>query len=86
MTARRTGSRGVELIMRSMFAPICGSQLLRAWCCDCGEPMRISVGHAKSIAEGHSEACCERCSPRLTLDKGNVLTPRQAAALGRTRS
>jgi hypothetical protein len=84
--ANRIGSRAVELMMRAMFAPIRGSQLLRAWCCDCGEPMRISVGHAKAIAEGHSEACCEQCSPRKTLDKGNVLTPRQAAALGRTRS
>ena len=75
-----------ELLMRVMFAPIPGSKLLRARCCDCGEPMRVSVGHAKEIAEGRSEACCEQCSPRKTLDKGNVLTPRQSAALGRTRS
>jgi hypothetical protein len=75
-----------ELLMRAMFAPICGSKLLRAWCCDCGQPMRISVGHAKEIAQGKAEACCEECNPRRTVDKGNVLTPRQSAALGKTRS
>ena len=75
-----------ELLMRTMFAPIRGSKLLRAWCCDCGQPMRVSVGHAKKIAQGKSEACCEQCSPRKTIDKGSVLTPRQSAALGRTRS
>ena len=84
---RAAGERKTtELVMRAMFAPIHGSKLLRALCCDCGQPMRVSVGHAKEIAEGKSEACCEECSPRKTLDKGNVLTPRQSAALGRTRS
>jgi hypothetical protein len=48
--------------------------------------MRITVSHAKDIAEGKGEACCEQCSPRKTIDKANVLTPRQSAALGRTRS
>jgi len=75
-----------ELLMRIMFAPIRGSKLLRAWCCDCSEPMRISVAHAKEIAQGNAEACCEKCSPRKTIDKANVLTQRQSAALGRTRS
>jgi hypothetical protein len=74
------------LLMRMMFEPIPGSKLLRAKCCDCNEPMRITVAHAKDIAEGKAEACCERCSPRQTLDKANVLTPRQALGLRRTRS
>jgi hypothetical protein len=78
--------KSVELAMRLLFDPIRGSKLLRAWCCDCGEPMRITVSHAKDIAEGNGEACCEQCSPRKTIDKWNVLTPRQSAALGRTRS
>jgi len=78
--------KAVELIMRVMFEPIHGSSLLRAKCCDCGEPMRITVSHATDIAKGKSEACCERCSPRRTTDKANVLTPRQAMGLRRTRS
>jgi len=78
--------KSVELLMRCMFERIPSSKLLRAWCCDCGQPMRITVSHAKDIAEGKGEACCEQCSPRKTIDKANVLTPRQSAALGRTRS
>jgi hypothetical protein len=48
--------------------------------------MRITAAHAANVAEGKAEACCEQCSPRQTLDKANVLTPRQAMGLRRTRS
>jgi hypothetical protein len=75
-----------SLLMRVMFEPVRGSKLLRAKCCDCGEPMRITAAHAANVAEGKAEACCEQCSPRQTLDKANVLTPRQAMGLRRTRS
>jgi hypothetical protein len=74
------------VLMKVMFEPIRGSKLLRAKCCDCGEPMRITFAHAIDVAQGKADACCEQCSPRQTLDKANVLTPRQAMGLRRTRS
>jgi hypothetical protein len=82
----RKPEMAAALLMRVMFEPIKGSKLLRARCCDCGEPMRITFAHAKDVAEGKTEACCELCAPRQTIDKAKVLTPRQAAGLRRTRS
>lgn len=50
-----------------------GSCLVRDFCLECGEPMRVTEDHIKS----HRDTYCERCQPHKAHPKAESLTARQ---------
>lgn len=74
-------------VVRRRFQAIPGSRLLRTACARCGQAVQVTGERAAKSMQGHYyRILCDSCSPSQPCDKGAVLTPRQAAVLGKTRS
>jgi hypothetical protein len=74
-------------IARRRFCAFRGSRFLSGHCSRCLQSVQVTVEDAaRSLADDYESILCTECAPRPLLDRAHFLTPRQCAALYKTRS